>query len=150
MKTGFPNRMSILDLWNKFKSKQEFQAHISANQKEFCSKLLRACHFKRNEFQIGNTQIFLRKGNYEWLVGKLESNPIEISRRLDALDYLKTKWKIFIIFARFVTSLLVIRNNIRTNFGSSTEVAAISDVSEFKKGSDGKKRKFVPSGTETT
>lgn len=150
MKTGFPKHMSIITLFNEFRTKQEFNMHTSNNPKEFYSKLLRACHLKRNDYEIGNTQIFFRLGKFELLVEQLKINSIEILHRLDKLDNLRRKLKIFIIFVHAVARFLVIRNKNRTNLALATERPPISlDVVKSRVDSrEGRTRKKIKLDTQ--
>lgn len=137
MKTGFPAHMSILDLFSIFKSKQGFNEHTSTNQKEFCSRLLRACHLKRNDFVIGNTKIFFRNGKYEMLIEQLKIDPNKILLRLNKLKLLRSKWNVVMIIARFIGRASRTGVEMEMEIGSPTkfpdEDHFIKDGNKFRK-----------------
>lgn len=122
IKTGFPTNMSIEDLFNKFQSNGDFHEHTCINQKEFCSRLLRACYLKRKDFEIGNAKIFFRTGKIEILAEKLKSDPKEILFRLNKLKLLRSKLNFAILVAKVAARYLSIGKSLRKSSQTDAEL----------------------------
>ncbi|XP_031627793.1 myosin heavy chain 95F-like [Contarinia nasturtii] len=101
MRIGFPNFISIADLFIKVKSNLEFEDYANTNPKEFCNLLIRSCGLLWKDFKIGNTKIFFRCKKLDLLTEKLNDEPSKIKYQMDKLRLLRKKWKIAIIFTRF-------------------------------------------------
>lgn len=138
MKQGFPDHMNIIDLLDLYDEFKQHRNNTNTNQKEFCSKLLRACDLKWCDFKIGSTQIFFRKGKFELLAENLKSGPKEVLLRLDKQDGLRKKLKIhmiiLLVIAKFLTIVKKNQNNIDTELHVVSSTAAeVKKVSRIKK-----------------
>lgn len=100
MRIGFPSHISIVTLFNMFKSKSEFTEYTHKNPKEFCNMLIRSCGLMWKDFKLGNTQIFFRSEKLEILSEKLKEDAEVIKYRLEKCKLLRKKFRAAIIFAR--------------------------------------------------
>lgn len=90
MKNGYPERKIMQDLYTNF---GQYFKSTYGDVTEFTFELLRTCGFKKNDFKIGNTEVFFRANKRQKLDKLLSAAPDAINSIIVRREKIKTMWR---------------------------------------------------------
>lgn len=98
MVEGFPSNIELNSIYY-LRQQNDMPDYIPADKKEFCKVLLYSMGFKKSDFKIGESKIFLRIGKHDILNQRITSDQLMYQIKKFVL---KTNWNRLLTIIRCV------------------------------------------------